>query len=183
MNRKILLIIPVFFIFAVTPVFALVERAKPVMVKIDKFRGNVEAIGTDYLTVDGKKVEFDDKTRFLRKFGGKSDISEFSVGDGVQVVGTASAKLIRNFSVQKQHAVFIGTIKSLKPETAELVLATQKRGDQNVAPDKNTKYVNIKMKAIKFEDFQTGHRIRVKGTWDSKLNEIFEVTQIKDYSL
>ena len=91
---------------------------------------------------------------------------------------TSEAKLVK---IQKHRRVFIGIIKSLRPETAELVLTTQKRGDQSVAPDKNTKYVNIKMKAIKFEDFQIGHRIRVKGTWDNKLNQIFEVTQIKTY--
>ncbi|MDO8515186.1 MAG: DUF5666 domain-containing protein, partial [bacterium] len=136
MNRKILLFATLFLIFSVTPCFA----AKNV-----PFRGNIETIGENYLTVDGKRVDFDEKTKFLRKFGGKSEITEFSVGDGVQVVGTSSAKLIRNFSIQKRKGVFMGTIKSLKTETAELILTTLKRGDQNVAPDKNTKYVDRKM--------------------------------------
>lgn len=176
MNRK-------FIICVIAITFITFINANPVVAKVEKLRGNVESIATDYLTVDGKRVEFDKKTKFFRKFGGKSDRSEISVGDDVQVVGTASAKLIRNFSVQKRHAVFIGTIKSLNPKTATLVLTTSHRGDQNVMPTKDTKYVTRKMEVSSFDKLGVSDKIRVKGTWDSKLNQIFEVTQIKDYSL
>lgn len=159
--------------------------------KYAQLKGNIEAIDATYFTVDGKKVNFDAKTKLLRKFGGKSGTGEFFVGDEVQVIGTwttdikneINAVIIRDLSNQKHRVVFIGTVKSLKPETAEIVLTTARHGSQNVAPDKNTKYVQRDMKVMTFEDLSVNDRIRVKGIWDNKLNQIFEVTQIKDYSL
>ncbi len=216
MNRKIIFIIFISFIYFTSFIVAapalaldlpLIRRVAtptavattpgklikviPPLQKIAVFKGNIEAIGNNYLAVGGKKVNFDSKTKLFRKFGGKSEISEFSVGDGVQVVGLwtsdakveVNARLIRNFSIQKRYGVFIGTVKSLKPETAELVLTTLRRGDQEVAPDKNTKYVDRAMHVISFDKLKVGDRIRVKGIWDNKLNQIFEVTQIKDYSI
>ena len=161
------------------------------LLKITVFKGNVEAIGSNYLTVGGKRVNFDSKTKFFRKFGGKAEVLEFSIGDGVQVVGLwtseakaeVNARLIRNFSIQKRYGVFIGTIKSLKPETGELVLTTLRRGNQEVMPDKNTKYVDRDIHVLSFDKLRVGDRIRVKGTWDSKLNQIFGVIQVKDYSI
>ena len=36
---------------------------------------------------------------------------------------------------------------------------------------------------MSYTDVQVGHRVRVKGLWDNKLNKITEVTQVKDFTI
>ncbi|MEK7565782.1 MAG: DUF5666 domain-containing protein, partial [Patescibacteria group bacterium] len=137
-------------------------------------------VSASSIVVDGKTVNISPNTKLLRKFGAKSTLTEFSVGDNVMVVGSsASASLVRNFSIQKRHGVFFGEIISLEP----LIIKTLHRGNQTITLSSSTKYVNRQEAAIVFATLQIGHRLRVKGLWDSKLNTITEVAKIKDYSL
>lgn len=134
-------------------------------------------------------VKVTKKTNLLRKFGGKSDLAEFTVGDILSVRGkwtdeaktTLEARVIRNLSIQKRKGTFWGTIKSKGDNI--FVLTSANRGNQTVYLAGDTKIVNRKEETITFAELLVGHRVRVSGLWDSKLNKIMEVTKIKDWSI
>ena len=136
-------------------------------------------------------VKVTEKTVLLRKFGGKSDLGEFSVGDIISVRGkwvdetktTLEARVIRNVSIQKRKGTFWGTIKSKETDGKTFVLSSVNRGEQTVITDANTKFIDRTAKPITFADLKVGDRVRVSGLWDSKLNKITEVTRIKDWSI
>src|SRR3989338_8994080 len=123
------------------------------------------------------------KTVILRKFGGKSSLSEYSVGDEVVVFGKFTddtkliidAKTVKNNSIQKRFGAFFGkvTVKN----TDNFVMETAERGIQTVYFG-TTKFINIKEINISYGDIKIGDRVRVKGVWDKTLNEIREVSQI-----
>lgn len=129
------------------------------------------------------------KTVLLRKFGGKSDLTEFSVGDILSVRGKwtdeaktiLEARVIRDLSIQKRKGTFWGTIKSKGDNL--FVLSSANRGDQTVYLAGDTKIVNRKQETIIFAELLIGHRVRVSGLWDNKLNKITEVTKIKNWSI
>lgn len=134
-------------------------------------------------------VKVTEKTNLLRKFGGKADLAEFSVGDILSVRGKwtdeaktiLEARVIRNLSIQKRKGTFWGTVKSKGDNS--FVLTSANRGDQTVYLGGETKIINRKQETITFADLQVGHRVRVSGLWDNKLNKITEVTKIKDWSI
>jgi hypothetical protein len=156
-------------------------------------KGEVTAISGTTLTVTKGGVIYtvstDSNTIFRRRFGGKSQLSEISANDTVNVLGKWQneektqilATHIRDLSIQKRHATFFGTVRT-KTDTS-LVLTTVNRGEQTVMISSSTKLVNRKMEEIKMSDIQIGHRIRVKGIWDITNKTISEVTQIKDFSI
>jgi len=162
------------------------RRAVIASAKITAINGS-----TLIVNMDGKdyNVLTDDKTKFRRRFWGKSELSEFSVNDLVNVIGRwnneerteIKAVLIRNLSIQKRWGVFIGTVKSVSENG--FVLTSLKRGDETVVVDSSTKLVNRKMETISLADILVGHRVRVKGMWDSANKTITEVVQVKDFSL
>jgi len=156
--------------------------------------GTISAITGTTLTVkakDGKTytVLTDDKTQFRRRFWGKGSLSEMSVGDMVNVIGkwtddthtVIQARLVRDLSIKKRNGVFFGTVQSVS--SSGFVIQTRKRGTLTMTTSASTKFVNRKEETITKADVIVGHRIRVKGLWDSKLNTLTEVTQVKDFSL
>jgi len=156
--------------------------------------GTISAITGTTLTVkakDGKQFTIltDDKTQFRRRFWGKSSLSEMNVGDMVNVIGrwtddaktTIQARLVRDLSIQKRNGTFFGTVQSVS--ASGFVMQTLKRGTLTVTVSASTKFVNRKGKAIAQSDVVVGHRVRVKGLWDSKLSTLTEVAQVKDFSL
>lgn len=152
----------------------------------------VTAKTTTTLTVEheGKNVtvNLSDNTHLKRKFGGNSDVEEFSVGNTVNIVGkwtddtktAVNAVLIRNESIQKRNGVFFGTVKSLT--SGGFVLTTLKREDQTVTLG-SAKLVNRKGEAITDSDIKVGDKVRVRGLWDSSLKTITEVKEVKNLSL
>lgn len=153
----------------------------------------VTAVSDTTLTVkkDDKTytVNTDAKTKFRRHFWGRSELTEFSVGNIVNIWGTwadetqttINAKMIRNLSIMKRHGVFFGTIKTVGDNS--FVITSVHRGDQAVTLATTTKLINRREQAITFGDLQVGHRIRVKGLWDKSQNTVTEVRQVKDFSL
>ena len=156
-------------------------------------KGEVAAISGTTLTVTKDGVTYtvstDANTIFRRRFGGKSQLSEISLNEMVNVLGKWQnekktqilATHIRDLSIQKRHATFFGTVGT-KTDTT-LVLTTVNRGEQTVTISSSTKLVNMKMEEITMSDIQVGHRIRVKGIWDITNKVVSEVTQIKDFSI
>lgn len=158
-----------------------------------RVKGTVESIGENQLTVrsvDGKvyTVNISDKTKLVRRFGGKSSLSEFSVGDEVNVIGkftdenqtTIEAVLIRNLSLQKRWGAFLGTVKEKGSDN--FVMETVNHGSQTVYFS-GAKLVNRRQESIVYGDIQVGHRVRVKGVWDRELNKISPTDEVKDFSL
>ncbi len=156
--------------------------------------GTVTAISGTTLTVktkDGKTITVltDSTTQFRRRFWGKSSLSEMSVGDMVNVIGqwtddtktTIQARLVRDLSIQKRFGVFFGTVQSVNP--TGFVVQTIRRGNLTVTISSSTKLVNRREQPIVQSDIKVGHKVRTKGLWDSKLNTLTEVAQVKDFSL
>lgn len=157
--------------------------------------GKVTAKSGTTLTVekDGKSytVLTDDKTQFRRRFWGKGSLDEILVGHQVNVIGvwtddtktTIQAKLVRDISIQKRFGVFFGVVKSLTANGWVMSTVSEKRADQTVTVSASTKFVNRKEEAIMQADVAVGHRVRVKGLWDSAANTVTEVTHVKDFNL
>ncbi len=156
--------------------------------------GTISAISGTTLTVkakDGKQFTIltDTKTQFRRRFWGKSSLSEMSVGDMVNVIGkwtddaktTIQARLVRDLSIQKRNGTFFGTVQSVS--ASGFVMQTLKRGTLTVTTSASTKFVNRKGETIAKGDVIVGHKVRVGGLWDSKLNTLTEVAHVKDFSL
>ena len=140
---------------------------------------------------DGKeyKVLVDIATQWKRKFWGKSDIAETSVGDALNIHGVwtneemteMKAKLIRNISIQKRHGVFFGTVKTLT--STGWVMTTAKRGDQTVTISSSTRLIDRKQSTIAQSSILAGHRVRIKGLWNTVGNTVTEVMEVKDFDL
>ena len=160
-----------------------------------RLTGKITEIGGNYIRIsdnkDGKtyQVNITEKTQLRLHFGGKSSLSEFSVGDEVNVIGrytdetklTIEAALIRNKSIQKRWGVFFGAV--LSKEGTVLTIKTVNRADLKVNIVNSTKLINRREQVITLNDIQVGHRIRVKGVWNKDLKEIKETDEVKDFSL
>jgi hypothetical protein len=144
------------------------------------------------ITVDNEgvsvKVTVQTNTHFRRKFWGKSSLAEISVGDSVDIVGkwTSEAKteikawVIRDLSIQKRFGVFFGTVKSFTD--SGFVMTTIQRGEETVTLD-SAKLIDRTGETITKSDIQVGHRVRVRGLWNSTSFTITEVTEVKNFSL
>jgi len=149
-------------------------------------------VGSNNFSLNGDdgtfQVNINDKTKFLRKFGGKSSLGEYSVGDEVIVFGKFTddtkliidAKTVKNNSIQKRFGAFFGkiTVKNID----NFIMETAERGTQTVYFG-TAKIVNRKETNITLSDIKVGDRVRVKGVWDKTLSKIAEVIQIKDFSI
>lgn len=157
--------------------------------------GKITAKTDTTLTIekDGKSytVNMDSKTQLRRRFWGKAELSEFSIGNIVNVIGlwtddthtAINAKLVRNVSIQKRFGVFFGEVKSLLSGGWVMSTKSENRADQTVTVSSTTKFENRKGEAITQTDVKVGHKVRVRGLWDRTLNTVTEVTQVKDFNL
>lgn len=157
-----------------------------------RVKGKIAMIGSNNFSLSGDdgtfQVNITDKTKILRKFGGKSSLSEYSIGDEVVVFGKFTddtkliidAKTVKNNSIQKRFGAFFGkvTIKN----NDNFIMETAERGTQTVYFG-TAKFVDRKEVNISYTDIKAGDRVRVKGVWDKTLNKISEVNQIKDFSI
>ena len=143
------------------------------------------------VTKEGKTytVITDGKTKFRRKFWGKGELAEMTVGDSLNLIGkwtneeksSLYAILVRDTSLQKRNGVFIGTVESVSGNN--LVIQTINRDKQTATVTDATKYLNRKEQKITLSAVKSGHRIRVRGLWNNQNNTITEVKEIKDFSL
>ena len=172
---------------------ALLKKAAVKLGRASILSGKVTNKGSNILTVakDEKTytVRTDRKTQLRRKFWGIASYNEIQINDLVNVHGkwmddaqtSIQAFLVRDLSIQKRNGVFLGTVQSISGET--ILLQTFNRGTQTVKVTAKTKFIDRTGKTIKQADVTSGHRIRVKGLWDSTSSTITEVTQVKDFSL
>ena len=141
----------------------------------------VKIFGQDY------KVQVATDTAIVRSYWGKSatDLSEFSIGDIINVYGTLDsadyflirAKTIRNISIQKIQAVFNGNILSISSSTASstgsFIMSIKKTGTSTLTVyiDSNTKIYSRKNLQA-FSDLKIGAKIMVRGIWDRAMSKI-----------
>ncbi|MEK7633940.1 MAG: hypothetical protein AAB437_03800 [Patescibacteria group bacterium] len=157
-----------------------------------KVNGKITVIGDNDFSLTGEdgtyQINITDKTQLLRKFGGKSKLGEYSVGDDVMVIGKFTddtkkiieAKVIRNLSIQKRFGAFFGKVTVRNADN--FVMETAERGTQTVYFG-SAKFVGRNEKSMTYSDIKMGDRVRVKGVWDKTLSKINEVTQVKDFSI
>ena len=131
----------------------------------------------------------DEKTQLRRKFWGKATLDEMQIGDQITVIGkwtdetqaTIQAKMVKDQSIQKRNGVFFGTVKTLNG--TGWVMETVNRKDQTVTIGTATKFINRKGIAIAQNEILVGHKVRVRGVWNTNLNTVTEITEVKDFSL
>lgn len=177
------------------------ERKEGLMDKVKNFvkknlrfsariMGTIASISTDLMTVTGDNgktytINITEDTKLMRKFGGEAELTEFAVGNEVNVFGkftdesqlTIDARLIRNLSIQKRWGVFFGEVTSMGADS--FVIKTIQRGDLTVDYDEETEFENHKKESINPEDLEVGMRVRVKGVWDMSLDKIVDTDEVR----
>lgn len=166
----------------------ILEQVKDVIKeKIRKhIKGKLTAITGNVLTVQQGQtnltISTTDKTEFKRKFGGTSSLSEFSLNDQLIIIGNKKAdsteieaSYVRNMSIQRRFAVFVGEVTT-KSSNA-LTLKTESRGIQTVIISSDTTYKE-KNKTITFTDIQIGDKILVKGELWDRVNDKIDAKAI-----
>jgi hypothetical protein len=129
-----------------------------------------------------------DKTKILRRIGGKASLSELKIGDIVSGRGVweddaraiLDTRVLRDLSVEKRQGTFWGLVKSLGNDS--LVFEVKNKGEIKVYVGSSTKIVDRQGKEIRFSDLKVNHRIRVTGLWDNSLKQVEAVKLIKDWS-
>lgn len=168
--------------------------------KTQKIRPKAAIGGGKFVSVSGSTITAtgnngktytiltDATTQIVRRFGGIATLSEFQVGDILNVVGrytddartTIQATTVRDLSIQKRKGAFAGTVTSLT--SGGFVMQPNKRTTQTVTLG-SAKLVDKNGQAIAAADIQVGHKVQVKGVWDSANSTITEVSDVKDLSL
>lgn len=115
-------------------------------------------------------------TTLVRKFGGRSSLDEFVVGDTLRVWGTLTdttiaATRIRNYSIQRVGGTFQGTITSIDTTAQSFVLDTRHRDDQTVVVTSATKIFQGNRGGV-FGDLAVGQTVKVIGLWRRSADQI-----------
>ncbi len=142
----------------------------------------VTEIGDGYLKVSIFNYNYKIDTtgaNIVRYAWGQSTISEFSVGDIVNVWGyldeadtsLVHARTLRDVSIQKLFGVFNGVIDSVDSANNSFVLKTESRGNQTVLVSADTKIVKATT-TVAFGDLQVGMGAVVRGVWNKTLSQI-----------
>lgn len=150
-------------------------------------KAQLTAIAGQTLTVTARSktytVTVTDKTTLRRRFGGKSNLGEFVVGNTLQVAGklsaetTIDARAIRNMSIQKVNASFSGAIQSIDAAGQKFVLKPMARKIITVTVSADTKITQAGQ-AKTFADLQVGMKVTASGVWDRSNDTLTEVKKV-----
>ena len=77
--------------------------------------------------------------------------------------------------------MFFGVVTSVSD--SGFVIQSAQRGNLTVSISDTTNIVNRIMDVITLSDIEVGHRVRVKGTWDSVNLTITDIVQVKNFSI
>ncbi|MDO8620245.1 MAG: hypothetical protein Q7R64_02760 [bacterium] len=131
-------------------------------------------------------VMSDTTTNLLRRSGGKSNLSEFSVGDFISFQGplnlnsanlTVNAKILKNWSVQKKNASLIGKILSLGANS--FVLAVEEHGQITVALAQAVS-ISKNDRDVVFSDLHSGDKVSASGVFD-ETSKVLTASKVKIY--
>lgn len=182
---KKLIALSILFSFIALPVLAdentMTGTPEKIVGKTVVIKGELTEISTTALKVKKNstlyQINLTDKTNFVRKFGGKSKLSEFTVGDLVQVIGkkiaenTIEAQSVRDISIQKRRASFEGKVMSINPAEKSFVLKPNVRPEQTVFVDETTK-ITKSGTTITFADIAVSDKVNTSGIWNTKNNTL-----------
>ncbi|MFA6588666.1 MAG: DUF5666 domain-containing protein [Patescibacteria group bacterium] len=118
-------------------------------------------------------------TKIVRKYNGSSDLSEFIVGDIIQVTGklsdaatnTIDATTIKDLSVQRIGGNFKGYIVALDCTNNKFTFKPTDREQQTVIVNSSTKIIRNGLK-IKCTDLVAKEKTKVIGIWRTTTKEI-----------
>ncbi len=128
------------------------------------------------------------ETEFIRRYGGKSNIAEISVGDYVSFNGvlvqtassfTVDAKAVKDWSVQKARASFTGVVTGLSSSTQSFTLNAEEKGIITVNVTASTTIMKG-TSTVLFGEIKVGGRVRVSGLYNN-LNKVLSADEIKIY--
>jgi len=158
------------------------ERAKDVIKsRIKKqLKGTLTAISGNSLTVKNNRDTYtatiNDQTDLRRKFGGKAQLSELQINDSLIIIGnntndkTIQASYIRDISIQRRVAVFVGKVES--KTDSSFMLKTEARGTQTVYISSQTLYKKKNI-PITYDEISEGSTVLIRGeVWDRKNSNI-----------
>lgn len=134
-------------------------------------------------------ISVDPSTELIRRYGGASAISEFTVGDYVAVKGmldttktnpTIAAKVIRNYSIQRENANFSGTVQSVNSANSSFILTTPNRGNQTIVVSSST-VIKQGGATTTFAALLVGQKItKAYGVWNN-LNNTMQAQKVDIY--
>lgn len=113
-------------------------------------------------------------TQLSRLFGGKTTLSEFSVGDVVSFSGvlvdsvsplTVQADVVKDWSIQKTQASFLGTV-SLITASSSFTLTTKNQGVLTVTTSASTTFKK-ENDTVSFSSIASGDKVEVKGLFNN----------------
>lgn len=148
--------------------------------KLDSISGTTLMVSKDSKSYS---VNTDSNTVFVKKMGGVAKLTDFQVGDILNIRGTfvddakttVMAKYIRDVSIFKRQAAFEGIIKSV--DGNNLVVITKGKGDVAFVVSGDTKYLQ-KGKVVTLSEVTVGTRVNVWGIWDSNLKKLVETSRV-----
>ena len=124
-------------------------------------------------------VNVDATTVIVRKYNGPADLSEFMVGDTIQVKGTLSSdavntitpKTIKDLSVQRAGGTFIGTIVTTNCASNSFTYKPKEREQQTVYLATTATIIRGGEK-VACTDLKNGELAKVIGLWRQASNRI-----------
>ena len=126
-------------------------------------------------------VVTDGATEILRRQGGAGPMSEIAIGNIVSFEGTLDqsaatqptvrAKILRNWSVEKQRINAFGVIQGVASTTQSFILNTEERGSVTVLTTAATKFTRQNATTT-FAALRAGDVVSVHGLWDRGANTL-----------
>lgn len=156
--------------------------------KVTGISGNTISATTSWGSVVlNWSVVTDSNTQFVRRFGGASSVSEISVNDFISFNGavltttaspiTVQAKVVKDWSVQRAHATFNGSVTSVNTGALSFVLQSEDRGAITVNTDTNTKIMKGGANGV-FADVIVGAKVTASGLFNN-LSKILDGDNVK----
>lgn len=127
-------------------------------------------------------VKLDEKTRIIRRYGGKSSLAELTVSDKLHIVGkvnedgTITAQVVKDESIHATLRVHNGTIESIDAAASTFVLVSGKQ-KLTIKIDANTVvWVNgVKSTSA---DLKVGDKAHVRGVINNR-TKVISATHVK----
>ncbi len=152
-----------------------------------KLVGQLTAVSGTNLTVQswgGAWAVDASAAKIVRRFNGESNFAEYQVGDTVTVWGDASAsgltvkaKMVKDESIQKRGADFIGVISGVNASsTTSFTLTVKNRGALAITVNADTKITINGQSASSTAGLTNGMYASVTGVWDTTNSTVIAAT-------
>lgn len=135
-----------------------------------------------YPQKDGSVViHLTEKTKIVRRYYGKADLSELAVGDKIWVNGrmeadaSVTAKLVKDNSIYKTFSASQGEVVSIDSINQTFVMKVVKKKtaqEYKVFVMPNTKFAKYGVEKPTLADLKVGDQIKVQGVIRQSVNEI-----------